>query len=44
LAAFHTLAFLGLAVVIGKLKVCSLGLIDVWANEVVSLEVQDAPA
>ena len=37
-APFHTLAFLGLPVVIGKLKICSLGLIDVWANEVVPLE------
>jgi len=38
-APLHTLAFLGLPVVIGKLKICSLGLIDVWAGEVVELEV-----
>lgn len=38
-APFHTLAFLGLPVVIGRLKICSLGLIDVWAGEVVALEV-----
>jgi len=37
-APFHTLAFLGLPVVIGKLKTCSLGLVDVWANKVVELE------
>ena len=37
-APFHTLAFLGLPVVIGNLKICSLGLVDVWANKVVDLE------
>ena len=42
-APFHTLAFLGLPVVIGKLKICSLGLIDVWANEVVPLEERARP-
>ncbi|HSZ04130.1 MAG TPA: adenine deaminase C-terminal domain-containing protein [Solirubrobacteraceae bacterium] len=41
-APFHTLAFLGLPVVIGKLKICSLGLIDVWASEVVGLEIPAA--
>jgi adenine deaminase len=38
-APFHTLAFLGLPVVIGQLKICSEGLIDVWAGTPVSLEV-----
>jgi adenine deaminase len=43
-APFHTLAFLGLPVVIGRLKITSLGLIDVWASEVVSLEVSGSAA
>jgi adenine deaminase len=38
-APFHTLAFLGLPVIIGELKICSKGLIDVWRGEVVPLEV-----
>jgi adenine deaminase len=41
-APFHTLAFLGLPVVIGKLKITSIGLVDVWANSVVELEVPTA--
>jgi adenine deaminase len=38
-APWHTLAFLGLPVIIGELKICSKGLIDVWKGEVVALEV-----
>ncbi len=38
-APFHTLAFLGLPVTIGKLKICSEGLVDVWAEKIVSVEV-----
>jgi adenine deaminase len=34
-APFHTLAFGGLPVVIGKLKICSEGLVDVWGQTVV---------
>jgi len=34
-APFHTLAFVGLPVVIGKLKICSEGLVDVWEQAVV---------
>jgi adenine deaminase len=41
-APFHTLAFLGLPVVIGKLKITSIGLVDVWANSVVDLELPSA--
>ena len=38
-APFHTLAFLGLPVIIGELKICSEGLIDVWNQSVVPVEV-----
>lgn len=34
-APFHTLAFVGLPVVIGTLKICSEGLVDVWEQRVV---------
>ena len=34
---FHTLAFTGLPVSIGRLKISSVGLIDVWRGEVVPL-------
>ena len=34
---FHTLAFAGLPVSIGRLKISSVGLIDVWRGEVVPL-------
>jgi adenine deaminase len=39
-APFHTLAFVGLPVIIGELKICSEGLIDVWAGEVAPVEVE----
>jgi adenine deaminase len=39
-APFHTLAFLGLPVVIGKLKICSAGLVDVWQGRTVPVEVE----
>jgi adenine deaminase len=42
-APFHTLAFLGLPVVIGKLKISSIGLVDVWAKKVVELEPSLSP-
>ncbi|MGA0565504.1 adenine deaminase C-terminal domain-containing protein [Ancylobacter sp. VNQ12] len=35
IAPFHTLAFSGLPITIGTLKISSLGLIDVWRGEVV---------
>ncbi len=36
-APFHTLAFAGLPITIGKLKISSRGLVDVWRGEVVGL-------
>jgi adenine deaminase len=36
---FHTLAFTGLPVSIGRLKISSVGLVDVWRGEVVPLFV-----
>ena len=41
-APFHTLAFVGLPVVIGTLKICSEGLVDVWRQEIVPVEAGDA--
>jgi adenine deaminase len=38
-AAFHTLGFMGLPVDIGTLKISPKGLIDVWQNQVVDLQV-----
>jgi adenine deaminase len=38
-ATFHTLGFMGLPVDIGTLKICPMGLVDVWKGEVVSLVV-----
>lgn len=38
-AAFHTLGFMGLPIGIGTLKISPKGLIDVWQEQVVSLEV-----
>jgi adenine deaminase len=37
-APFHTLAFVGLPVVIGTLKICSEGLVDVWGQRIVGVE------
>jgi adenine deaminase len=34
---FHTLAFSGLLVAIGRLKISSVGLVDVWAEKIVPL-------
>jgi adenine deaminase len=41
-APFHTLAFVGLPVVIGTLKICSEGLVDVWAQRIVPVEATGA--
>jgi adenine deaminase len=41
-APFHTLAFVGLPVVIGTLKICSEGLVDVWAQRIVPVEAAGA--
>jgi adenine deaminase len=41
-APFHTLAFVGLPVVIGTLKICSEGLVDVWRQRIVPVEAGDA--
>lgn len=38
-APFHTLAFVGLPITIGKLKICSKGLVDVWQERLVGLVV-----
>lgn len=43
-APFHTLAFSGLPITIGTLKISSLGLIDVWRGEVVPPLVGPVPA
>jgi adenine deaminase len=43
-APFHTLAFVGLPVVIGTLKICSEGLVDVWAQKIVDVEAGGAPS
>jgi adenine deaminase len=40
-APFHTLAFVGLPVVIGRLKISSEGLVDVWGGRTVPLEIND---
>jgi len=39
-APFHSLAFSGLPVTIGRLKISSAGLIDVWAGEQVPLVIE----
>jgi adenine deaminase len=39
-APFHTLAFVGLPVVIGRLKICSEGLVDVWAGKTLPIEIE----
>jgi adenine deaminase len=38
-APFHTLAFVGLPVIIGKLKISPSGLVDVWKESVVDIVV-----
>jgi adenine deaminase len=43
-APFHTLAFVGLPVVIGKLKICSEGLVDVWNQTTVPPVLEPEPA
>jgi adenine deaminase len=40
-APFHTLAFVGLPVVIGKLKICSEGLVDVWGRRTVPVVIKE---
>ncbi|PWM32514.1 MAG: hypothetical protein DBX58_03715 [Clostridiales bacterium] len=39
---FHTLAFVGLPVIIGNLKISPTGLVDVWAEKNVPLFIEEA--
>jgi adenine deaminase len=41
---FHTLAFTGLPVSIGRLKISSVGLVDVWQGKTVPLVLSEARA